>query len=598
MVSGVLYQLKAQAKREGWADWIRSEADERAVMDGCWFDVSRTTDGRCVRWAAGEWRIPDGSDNWLDWETINKNLVEHPGSGDLWCQFFEIGLRHTQGPLAGNQFRLINWQSNDLLMPLFGWKLDRSRPSVRRYSKGDVFVAKKQGKSTICGGLVNGFLMKGGERAEVYGVAHSREQASIIYREAAAMAQASPYISKKLKPLHSQKRILYEQTSSFYQALAGENGARSAEGINPVLTLMDEIHVQRSRELYDALAYASAARENSLMLSVSTVGVSDVTTIWWEQYEYAKGILSGKKIDHTRFAYIRQADEACKDSPELRRDPEQWRKAMPSLGHTVSEEKVRGYVLEAENSPAKLNNLLRYVFNIPTAQIDRVIPMEAWKACAGDVPDMTGRDCYAALDIASSEDLTALVLLFPPSHEGEKFYLLSYFWCPEEKIREREHKQLAHYGMWVRDGHLFQTSGKKIDHDAIRDFILNRVCTKYNVVELPYDKWNADAVINPLESQGIDCGAMEQTHTALSAGTTAFLSAIVEQILIHDGNPVMEWCCSNAAADTRGDLIKFDKKKSADKIDGAVCGAMAFARAIIRVTQSSKYEKEGIMVIG
>lgn len=531
-----LEQLKADARAEGWADWIRSAADERAVFERCWFDMT---------------------------------AAQHA------VQFFEKWLYHTMGPWAGKPFKLLDWQRDGVVMPLFGWKRDRERPTIRRYTKGDLFVAKKQGKSTLSAGLVNRFLLQGGPRAEVYGVAHTKDQAGIIFREAKAMAETSPQLKGVLKVKDTIKRIVYQRTSSFYQALAGENNTRGVEGINPVLILFDEIHVQRSREFYDALAYASAARENSLMLSVSTVGVADQTTIWWEQYEYAKGILAGTIHDNARFAFIAQADEVCLTSKEERANPEQWKKAMPSLGHTVSEEKVREAVIEAENSPRKLNNLLRYVFNIPTAQVEKVVPVELWRKGKRTLPNLSGRLCYGGLDVASSEDLAALVLYFPPNEGEDCGWMRVWFWCPSEKILERERKQQAHYRQWVKDGWLIETEGNRIDHKPIEKKVME--ChTEYQLHKLGFDKWNADAIINPIMQQGVDVVEMPQTLVAMSAGTKAFLDAIEKEEIYHEGNPVMEWCLSNAAAESVEEAIKFSKKKSAEKIDGAVAGAMSF----------------------
>lgn len=548
-MTGQLAQLKADAKAEGWSEWIKSEADERAVLDGCWFDVRAAS--KVVR-------------------------------------FFEECIVHTMGPLRGKPFLLLDWEKNDLTMPLFGWKRDRQRPHLRRYSKADVFVAKKQGKSTWSGGVANYFIMAGGHRAEIYGVAHTREQAGIIYREAAAMARRSPKLKKRLKVIDSTKRIIYPETDSFYHALAGENNARGVEGINPLLILFDEIHVQRSRDFYDALAYASAARENSLMLSVSTVGVEDHTTIWWEQYQYAKGIISGTIQDNSRFAYIAQADEGCKTSPEMRADPVQWRKAMPSLGHTVTEEKVAEAVREAENAPAKLNNLLRYVFNIPTAQVECVIPMDQWNACeyAGEFPDLKGRVCFGGLDAASKEDLTALVLYFLPVDGEDRGWLRSWFWCPEDKVREREQRQMFHYTQWVKDGWLLTTPGARIEHGTVLDFV--EQCEQdYQIEELAYDKWNADAIVGPLELNGHTLVEISQGFDGMSENCHAFLTAIASGAFWHDGNPVMTWCCQNTAAEILEDKLRFSKKKSPEKIDGTIAGAMAVGRATLHHEDNS-----------
>lgn len=518
--------------------WTRSEADERAVADGHWFDQD---------------------------------------AGLHVCQFFERYLRHTMGQHAGKPFELLDWQRDDILMPLFGWKRKDGR---RRYSKGDIFVAKKQGKSTLAAGLANYFLMLGGQRAEVYGVAHTREQASIIYREAAAMAQSSPQLAERLKVLESRKRIIHGATDSFYQALAGEASSKGAEGINPVLILFDEIHVQRSRELYDALTYASAARPNSLMLSVSTVGVADETTIWWEQYEYAKGVLSGAITDHARFAYVAQADEVCLESPEARMDPSQWRKAMPSLGHTVQPDKVREAVQEAENSPAKLNNLLRYLFNIPTAQVSRVVPMEHWRECQVAEPDLDGMTCYGGLDVASTRDLTAFVLYFPPQDGLKRGYLKGWHWCPQATVRRHELAGRYYYRKWVDDGWLIETHGDTLDHEEVRGVIYG-LFQRYNIVEVGFDPANADAVVNRMVNTGMPLVKIMQTHAGMSPGTTKLLGDITEHAITHGGNDVLTWCFSNCAGDDRGDEIKFVKDSDSAKIDGAVAAAMARGRALV-----------------
>jgi phage terminase large subunit-like protein len=544
-----LPQLLTQAKTEGWSDWIRSEADERAVLNGCVFDVN---------------------------------------AGEGWCKFIEDYFVFTRGPDLGKPYKLLDWHRNGFLMPIFGWKRSREQKHLRRYRKGDVFIGKKQAKSTLCGVLCDAFLLAGPPRTEVYGVAHTRDQAGVIYREAAAFAKKSPEPKKCLKPLDSQKRIIYEAKGSFYQAMAGENGARAAEGIIPTLILMDEIHVQRDRALYDALAYACIASENALFLSVSTVGIEDRTTIWWEQYEYAKGIISGELHDDTRFAFIAQADEGCKDDAAMRADPAQWRKAMPALNVTVPESEIRAAVIEAENSPAKLNSLLRYVFNIPTAQVDRVIPMDKWKACQwtdGEFPDLSGRLCYAGLDVASSEDLTALALYFPPILDEPRGYLKLYFWCPAGKILERERKQMVFYRQWVREGVLLETPGDSIDHATILAFI--RECQqKYHMKEFLFDKWNADAIVNPMEYDAVERIKVEQGFVGMSAFSSSFLGAVIEGKLWHDGNPVMSWCCGNAAGDTYQDAMVFSKKKSAEKIDGVIAAAMAVGRGIVKPAET------------
>jgi phage terminase large subunit-like protein len=583
-----LAQLKTNAKREGWANWIRSQADERAVLNGCWFDVA---------------------------------------AGKHWCDFLEKYLVFTRGTdskgnsLRKQPYKMLKYQRDDLTMPLFGWKRDRSRPHLRRYTKGDIFVAKKQAKSTWAAAICNAFLLKGPPRTEIYGVAHSREQTGIIYREAAAFARLSPELNKRLKAVDTHKRIVFEKNSSFYQALAGENGARSAEGIIPSLILFDEIHVQRDRLLYDALAYACLASENGLFLSVSTVGIADQTSIWWEQYTYAKGILDGTLEDDSRFAYIAQADEGCKDSPEMRADPEQWRKAMPALGVTVKEEAVADVVREAENSPGKLNNLLRYVFNIPTSQVDRVIPMDKWDECGlkASADSLRGMVCFGGLDIGATSDFTAFVLVFPHDDAEEvevqsdefdsdigatktitrrSFSVLSWFWLPESPARRDAHAA-AMIKEWIRQGHIRVTSGSVVDYDQVLSDI-REIVKLYSLAGIGFDRGFQGSQMgnNLMKHYGDMVEQVPQGIITMNAPFREMLELVALNRLHHDGNPVLRWMASNTASESRGGLMKPSKQHSSEKIDGITALLMGLCLAIRdEGGEHSIYEQAGQLTL-
>ena len=400
------------------------------------------------------------------------------------------------------------------------------------------------------------------------------------------MVKKDPQLSERVRVLDSKKRLLYVNKNSFYQALAGETVSRGVEGINPNLTMIDEIHAMRSRVLYDALAYASAARKNSLMLSVSTVGIADRSLIWWEQYEYSQRLLEGSIEDPYTFAYLTQADIECLDDFELCGDEEQWRKAMPSLGHTVPVDTIRQHWIEGKNSPAKQNAFRRYLLNLPTSQVDRVVPMANWYGCQLDVPDLTGRECFGGLDMASHEDLCSFCLYFPPTEDDERAYVLSECFCPKDKIQERKNKGMAFYSQWVNEGWITLAGSARIDAEPICETI-REAAEVYQIVEIGFDVWGADAVVNPLMEEGLPFVAVPQSMRGMTAGTRELLNDIEEQRIFNDGNPVLAWCLANCAADQKADgAIRFSKNKSTDKIDAAVALAMARGRALANVAKS------------
>ena len=208
-------------------EWIQSEADERAVEEGCWFD-----------------------------EQAGLYVVE----------FFERFLKHTLGQWAGQPFNLLDWQRDDIVMPLFGWK----RPDgTRRYRKAYIEVPKKNGKSTLCGGLALYLLIADGEpRAQIYGAAADREQAGIVFGEAANMVQASGQLSRKLDVIRSTKRLIDKRTNSFFHAISAD--AYTNEGLNAHAIIFDELHAQKTRDLWDALRYSMASRRQPLLISITT----------------------------------------------------------------------------------------------------------------------------------------------------------------------------------------------------------------------------------------------------------------------------------------------------------------------------------------
>jgi len=263
--------------------------------------------------------------------------------------FFEKILRHSKGQNAGKPFTLLPWQHN-VMRELFG---RLSPDGLRQHRVGYIELPKKQGKSTTLAGIalyMTAFDSEPG--AEVYGAACDREQAGIIYREAASMVRASPALSRHLEVIDSRKTIVHKASNSFYRVLSAD--AFRAEGLNIHALLFDELHAQRDRRLWDALRYGGAARRQPLILSITTAGY-DRKSICWEQHAYAERCIADPTVDPAFFGCIYAA------SPEDDwKDQKTWHKANPSLGETITLESFAADAREAEQSPSKLNSFLRY----------------------------------------------------------------------------------------------------------------------------------------------------------------------------------------------------------------------------------------------
>ena len=269
----------------------------------------------------------------------------------------------------------------------------------------------------------------GEERAEVYGCAADRQQASIVFEVAADMVRMCPALAKRVKINASMKRMVYLPTNSFYQVLSAE--AYSKHGFNIHGVVFDELHTQPNRKLFDVMTKGSGdARMQPLYFLITTAG-NDTRSICYEVHQKAKDILEGRKADPTFYPVIYGADESDDWT-----DPKTWKKANPSLGITVGIDKVRAACESAKQNPAEENSFRQLRLNQWVKQAVRWMPMHLWDKCdfAVNEDELEGRVCYGGLDLSSTTDITAFVLVFPPGDENGKYTVLPYFWIPEDNL--------------------------------------------------------------------------------------------------------------------------------------------------------------------
>src|SRR5262245_47048981 len=206
------------------------------------------------------------------------------------------------------------------------------------------------------------------------------------------MVEASPQLSARLSVVRSTKRIVFHRTRSFYKALSADVPAK--EGLNAHAVLIDELHAQKNRDLWDTLRYSGAARRQPLHLAITTAGY-DRNSICWEQHEYARHVLEGTVDDLSFFALIIGVEPEADWT-----DPEVWRAANPSFGVTIDEQQFAEDCREAQESPAKENTFRRYRLNQWTEQAIRWLNMDRWDACSTPVGDLNGRECFGGLDLS------------------------------------------------------------------------------------------------------------------------------------------------------------------------------------------------------
>lgn len=509
---------------------------------------------------------------------------------DFAVAFIEC-LNHTKGVWAGKRFELIDWQEQ-IIRDLFGIVKPNG---YRQFNSAYIEIPKKCGKSELAAAVADYLLCGDGEeRAEIYGCAADRQQAGIVFDVAADMIRMCPALNKRCKILDSYKRIIYKPTNSFYQVLSAE--AYSKHGFSVHGVVFDELHAQPNRKFFDVMTKGSGdARTQPLYFMITTAG-NDTNSICYEIHQKALDIIEGRKVDPTFYPVIYGAAE-----DEDWTSPEVWKKANPSLGVTFGIDKVQDACNSAKQNPAEENSFRQLRLNQWVKQEIRWMPMDKWNACSYEVHerDLLGRVCYGGLDLSSTQDLTAFVLVFPPLDDDDKYQVLPYFWLPEDAIKLRVNRDHVPYDLWARQGFLNTTEGSVIHYSFVEQFI-SRLGEKFNIREIAFDRWGATQVAQDLEGLGFTMVQFGQGFGSMSPPTKELMNLTLEGRIAHGGHPVLNWNMDNVFVemDSAGN-IKASKRKSTEKIDGVVALIMALDRAIRvgNVSTESVYESRGLLFI-
>ena len=498
-------------------------------------------------------------------------------------------LKHTKGRWRGVPFELLPWQDR-IIRDVFGTLKENG---YRQYNTAYVEIPKKNGKSELAAGVALYMTCGDGEwGAEVYGCASDRQQASIVFDVAVDMVDQCPALKKRIKPVMSVKRLVYKPTNSFYQVLSAE--AYTKHGLNVHAVIFDELHAQPNRELFDVMTKGSGdARTQPLFFLITTAG-TDRNSVCFEQHQKAEDIILGRKIDPTFYPVIYGASDDADWSSE-----KVWYQANPSLGHTIDIEKVWNAYLSAKDNPAEENIFRQLRLNQWVKQSTRWMQMEKWDNCAFPVDEreLIGRECYGGLDLSSSIDITAFVLVFPPRDDAEKYIILPYFWIPEENMNLRVRRDHVPYDVWEKQGCLMTTEGNVIHYGFIENFV-DELGKKFHIREIAFDRWGAVQMVQNLEGLGFTVVPFGQGFKDMSPPSKRLMELVLEKKIAHGGHPVLRWMMDNifVRTDPAGN-IKPDKEKSTEKIDGAVATVMALDRAIRNEGNAggSVYDDRGIL---
>ena len=470
----------------------------------------------------------------------------------------------TAGQHAGQPFCLRAWQKK-IIRGIY----DPERNGKRVIRTALITMPRKNGKTQLAAALALCHLFgpENEERGQVYSAAADRNQAALIFNEAAAMIRADRELEAICNIIESQKRIVHYRSGSFYQALSSES--RRAHGYNASAIIYDELAQAPNRKLFDVLTTSTAARAEPLMIVISTQS-SDPNHIMSELVEYGRKVRDGVVKDVTFYPFILEAPVDADPWSE-----KVWKACNPALGDFRSLEEMRHYAEQAKRIPAREAAFRAFYLNQQVDAEQRFIGSADWLAC-GEPVDATalhGRPCWGGLDLSSTRDLTALVLYFPDDDGA----IVPTFWVPGERLDEREDHDRVPYRTWRDQGFLETTPGRAIDKGAIA-FRMAEIASAYDVRGVAYDRWRIEDLKKALSDDGVELPliAWGQGFRDMSPALDAMEVAVLHRKLRHGGHPVLTWNASNAVvvSDPAGGR-KIAKDRSRERVDGLVALAMA-----------------------
>jgi phage terminase large subunit-like protein len=482
------------------------------------------------------------------------------------CSFIEK-LPHTKGRWAAKKenISLEPWQKF-IVCNIFGW-VDGA--GMRRFRKAYLKIPRKNGKSLLVAAIGHYMFSKDGEfGAEVYSGATTEKQAWEVFGPARLIAKRTTAYTEHYGIEVNAKNLIIVNNGSKFEPLIGKPG----DGASPSCVIVDEYHEHDTDAMVDTMETGMGAREQPLMLQITTAGASISGPCYDQEIECQK-LLDGVYEDHQLFCLMYGIDE--KDDWT---DPRLLIKANPNYDVSVSGDYLKAQLSQAVRTAAKQNAFKRKHLNMWVGALTAWLNMEDFSKCAEDldINDFIGEELIIPVDLASRIDITAILKVFRKEIAGKThYYAFSSFYLPEDTIMDPKN---AHYQKWLNDGWLISTEGNEIDFNEIQANIKTDMDT-FGAKEVTYDPWRATQLAQGLQAEGANIVEFRNTVANMSPAMYELEAAITSGRLHFDGNPILSWMMSNVVAKVDAkDNIYPRKHKPENKIDGVVALIMAIGR--------------------
>ena len=502
-----------------------------------------------------------------------RSSARGPTRADRNIEWIHQYCRIPEGRDVGKPVRLREWQKAEIR------KIYDNPHGTRR---AILSFGRKNAKTTLAAFLLQLHLCGPEARpnSQLYSAAQSREQAALLFGLAAKSVRLSPDLDAVLTIRDTAKQLYCPELGTLYRALSAE--ATTAYGLSPVFIVHDELgQVKGPRsELYEALETATGAQENPLSIVISTQAPtdSDLLSILIDD------ALAGhdKRVTISLYTADENADPFA---------PETIKAANPAFGDFLNAEEVLDMAESARRMPTREAEYRNLILNQRVEASSPFVTRTLWKACEGEVADLTGREVFLGLDLSATADLTALVMV---GHVDGLWHVKPTFWLPGDTLKERSRADRRPYDQWHEEGWLQTTPGASIEYEYVAEY-LRGVFDKYDVRAAAFDRWNWKHFMPWLLKAGFSEQETErfeefgQGYQSMSPALRDLEGVILNETLRHDGNPVLTMCFAQAivTADPAGNR-KLNKFKSSGRIDGAVAAAMALGTAKRFVDEAPK----------
>ena len=501
-----------------------------------------------------------------------------------------------KGNVANQPFVLMPFQETILALA-YGWR--RKDNGLRRYRRIYLKVARGNAKTEFLVGIgTYGHVFDGEPNPEIFWIATKSAQAKVGWDRQAKMMKMLLADEPELNNLFSiyATKIASKHELGWTMYLGQDSDKE--DGWKPYYVLVDEYHAHKDDDLINVLQSGMVKRGDPMTWIITTAGFNPQGPNS-DFLKRCKQMLDGVLPGESTLPFIYELDE--KDDWK---DEANWIKANPGLGYVLTMDSLRAeyeqiaLIGKTKEIDFKVKNL-----NIEHKGADTWIRMDDWEKCRGniDLKGLTGRECYAGIDLSLTDDISALALFFPKKADEKRHILKVFFWIPEEKA-EIEAQNGIPYRKWIAEGLIKATDGNVIDHDDLAADIID-ICKGFKMKRMEIDPWTSKTVQLALQKAGLPFGTVAQNLTSLGNPTQVFERMIKGAELNHGGDEVLTWMASNCQIHIHasGFYMVHKGKSGKLKVDGivaSICAVYGWVDDGAKVAKSSYlFEKDAKVIL-